>query len=191
MTSRRRSRNLSLAAWAAISAILLETAFPAVSFALHSTPTVCQCSANGGECHCVGGCCSGNKASKSKSCCATKQATPQRSCCSTNEKSDATKEDVPACCRNKAASTQCPSVPPAATQRLQKTPPKPAPMSVEGQCGCGDRPDTMTGEAPPRLVPAKQSATLSMIDLDRIGDAANLYRSVATKPESPPPRAVA
>lgn len=188
MDRSRRSLTLSLAAWAAISAMLLETAFPVVAFAVNSMPGTCQCSASGGECKCAGGCCSGKKvrptatccrpAAKKSSCCSSNVSTGTKSCCQKKTQADTDLDARPACCRAREVDQQI----------KKKASSDNAPIAFEGHCGCGDRPDTLTGEAPPRLVPVRQSTELFLIEAGRVLDRGLLYPTISLEPESPPPQ---
>lgn len=168
--------------------MLLETAFPVVAFAVNSMPGTCQCSASGGECKCAGGCCSGKKvdpaasccspAAKKSSCCSSNASAETKSCCQKKTQADDDLDERPACCREREGDKQV----------KKKASSDNAPIAFEGHCGCGDRPDTLTGEAPPRLVPVWLSAKLFSVESDFALGGGLLYPTVSLEPESPPPQ---
>lgn len=184
---RTRPVSRTLAAWVALAALAMDLSFPFVSVSF-AGPSQCHCAANGRECQCPGGCCAGaaKPSANEKSCCSSK-ATKGASCCS------AKAAPVKSCC-SKTASSCCSAAKSGSTKRdstakAKRSPCENGPPSVAGHCGCGERPDTATSEAPPRLVPIRSSGRLFSLLTDRTPEFVSLYSAISREPESPPPKA--
>lgn len=173
-------------AFLALFSYALDVASPAVVFAVNGQARGCQCGTENGNssCQCGGSCC-GTTAEKSSvtapSCCATQPSrettssqTSKPSCCSTKiVTKEIVKEE-----KTTSKSTCC------------KTPKEETGHRVRGRCTCGDRPDTATGDAPPRVIPDPfDGEPLALANSHEIG-LSPLYQSIGFDLDPPPPRSV-